>query len=91
MDVTKELIERLFLQHYASGNKNEFQLNDRLNNLTFPELKSENPKKVKDVAVSLVRASFLRGELKQTASDITVITKGITPEGLRYLKTISPK
>lgn len=85
--ITKSDIEKLFLQYYADGKRDEFFLTDRYNNLKFPMLEKENAKKIKDVAVSLVRAGFLNGQIHQDKGDITVTTKGITVEGLKYLKT----
>lgn len=87
--ISKSDIERLFLQYYADGKRDEFFLTDRYNNLKFPQLQKENAKKIKDVAVSLVRAGFLNGQIHQEKGDITVTTKGITVEGLKYLKTFA--
>ena len=87
--VTKSDIEKLFLQYYADGKRDEFFLTDRYNNLKFPRLEKENAKKIKDVAVSLVRAGFLNGQIHQDKGEITVTTKGITIEGLKYLKTFA--
>ncbi|MFN3562675.1 MAG: hypothetical protein ACK4XY_08045 [Chloroherpetonaceae bacterium] len=87
--ISKSDIEKLFLQYYADGKRDEFFLTDRYNNLKFPQLQKENAKKIKDVAVSLVRAGFLNGQIHQDKGDITVTTKGITVEGLKYLKTFA--
>jgi len=87
--VTKSDIEKMFLQYYADGKRDEFFLTDRYNNLKFPRLEKENAKKIKDVAVSLVRAGFLNGQIHQDKGEITVTTKGITIEGLKYLKTFA--
>ncbi len=89
--ITKSDIEKLFLQHYADGKHDEFFLTDRYNNVKFRQLKKENAKKIKDVAVSLVRAGFLNGQIYQDNGDITVTTKGITAEGLKYLKTFNKR
>jgi len=43
--VTKSDIEKLFLQYYADGKRDEFFLTDRYNNLKFPRLEKENAKK----------------------------------------------
>jgi hypothetical protein len=87
--IDKNFIERSFLHHYSEGKKDEFFLTDRTHNLPFLGLKDENPKKIKDVAVSLVRAGFLRGDIQNDKTGIVVTTKGITAEGVKYLKTIS--
>lgn len=48
-----------------------------------------NTKKIKDVAVSLVRAGFLKGTINRDEREVTVTISGITPEGLKYLRSIS--
>lgn len=85
--ISKSDIEKLFLRYYAEGKQEEFFLTDRFNNLKFTVLERENAKKIKDVAVSLVRAGLLNGVIHQDKGEITVTTKGITIEGVKYLKT----
>ncbi|MFN3385900.1 MAG: hypothetical protein ACK42Y_04860 [Candidatus Thermochlorobacter sp.] len=88
--VSKEYIEKVFLQYYADGRKGEFFLADNFNNLKgFRPIIETNKKKIKDVAVSLVRAGFLVGEIRRDEREVTVTISGITPEGLKYLRSIS--
>ncbi|KER09590.1 MAG: hypothetical protein HY22_10875 [[Candidatus Thermochlorobacteriaceae] bacterium GBChlB] len=86
--VPKHYIEKVFLQYYADGRTGEFFLADNYNNLKgFRPMLEENTKKIKDVAVSLVRAGFMVGTINRE-KDITVTIKGITSEGLKYLRTL---
>ncbi|MDX2128659.1 MAG: hypothetical protein SFU91_06445 [Chloroherpetonaceae bacterium] len=85
----KEVIEKTFLQFYADGRVGEFFLADNRNTLKgFSKLKDENPKKLKDVAVSLVRVGYLKGEIKREKTETTVHFHGITEDGLEYLKKL---
>ncbi|NTW48374.1 MAG: hypothetical protein HGB19_01305 [Chlorobiales bacterium] len=87
--LSKEFIERSFLTYYASGHSGEFFLADNYHNLSgFPtELLRENSKKLKDVAVSLVHAGFIKGSISGTGKNVSVNIHGITPEGRAYLKS----
>jgi hypothetical protein len=88
--VPKEYIEKVFLQYYADGRKGEFFLADNFNNLKgFRPMIETNTKKIKDVAVSLVRAGFLKGTINRDDREVTVTISGITPEGLAYLRSLS--
>jgi hypothetical protein len=88
--VPKEYIEKVFLQYYADGRKGEFFLADNFNNLKgFRPMVETNTKKIKDVAVSLVRAGFLKGTINRDDREVTVTISGITPEGLKYLRSLS--
>lgn len=87
--LSKELIERAFLAYYASGRKGEFFLADNYHNLSgFPkEVLRENSKKLKDVAVSLVHAGFIKGTINSANKDVSVSISGITAEGRVYLNS----
>jgi len=88
--LAKDIIEKSILEYYAYGHKNEFYLTDSFNNLygLSSEILQENCKKLKDVAVSLVRAGLLKGAINDFNSSITVSINGITSEGKAYLSSI---
>lgn len=90
-NISKNHIEKTFLKFFAEGHVCEFYLADNSNTLTgFPSLAREEKKKLKDVAVSLVRAGFLEGNIIKssagTADGVTICN--ITPDGVEYLKTL---
>ena len=89
--LSKGFIEKIFLDYYAKGHHREFYLADNYNNLDsyFPDLEREHPKKLKDVAVSLVQAGFVHGYISEYSHAITVCMSGITHEGHAYLNSLS--
>lgn len=89
--VSKEHIEKTFLRFYAEGRACEFFLADHHNDLKgFPSLHGEDCKKLKDVAVSLIRAGLLDGKLTKSrdGSVASVTISDITADGLDYLRSL---
>ncbi len=88
--LAKDIIEKSILEYYAFGHNNEFYLTDSYNNLCglSEHVLNENCKKLKDVAVSLVRAGLIKGVINEFKYGITVNTYGITREGKAYLKSL---
>lgn len=86
-ELSKDFIERAFLEYYANGRSGEFFLADNYHDLTgFPrKMLEENCKKLKDVAVSLVRAGLIKGAITRNGNKISVNIHGITTEGRAYL------
>ncbi|NTV45860.1 MAG: hypothetical protein HGB11_04930 [Chlorobiales bacterium] len=86
-ELSKDFIERAFLEYYASGRKGEFFLADNYHDLSgFPrEMLKENCKKLKDVAVSLVHAGLIKGSIRRNDKSVSVNIHGITTEGRAYL------
>ncbi|ACF12983.1 hypothetical protein Ctha_0512 [Chloroherpeton thalassium ATCC 35110] len=89
--LSKGFIEKTFLDYYAKGHHQEFYLADNFNNLKsyFPVFEHEHPKKLKDVAVSLVQAGLVQGSISDYNHVITVCISGITRDGYIYLRSIS--
>jgi len=89
--LSKGFIEKTLLAYYAKGHHKEFYLADNFNNLQgfFPIFENEHPKKLKDVAVSLVQAGLVKGKISHHDKAVTVCIFGITHDGFTYLNALS--
>jgi hypothetical protein len=89
--LSKDIIEKSFLEYYAYGHNNEFYLTDSFHNLYgfSDNILKENCKKLKDVAVSLVRAGLIKGAINEFNKSVTVSINGITNEGKAYLHSLN--